>query len=34
MTTQSTGIDRVAQNAIEGRTPHERVQAPRPGAKS
>jgi hypothetical protein len=34
MTKLSEGIDRIAQNAVEGRTPHERVQAPRPGVRS
>lgn len=30
MTKLSTGICLVIQNAIEGRTPHDRVQAERP----
>ena len=30
MTKQSAGICLVAQKAIEGRTPHDRVQAERP----
>lgn len=30
MTKQSVGICLVAQNAVEGRTPHDRVQAERP----
>lgn len=34
MTKQSQGIDLIAQKAVEGRTPHERVQVPRPGVKS
>jgi hypothetical protein len=34
MATKSTGIDLICQNSIEGRTPQERVCAPRPGRKS
>lgn len=34
MTKQSEGLDLICQRAIEGKTPHERVMAPRPGRKS